>query len=66
MGFLGIENKKATKTAKAWILYLAFPLDKLYFNLTCEGGLGRESLAWSPTFSDSFHAPERFGELTLE
>ncbi|MFH0797206.1 MAG: DUF4838 domain-containing protein [Candidatus Omnitrophota bacterium] len=67
----------STKTPESWIMNLAFPLDKLtargvksegklYFNLIRGSSQGADPLAWSPTFSDNFHAPERFGELTLE
>jgi hypothetical protein len=67
----------STMTPKAWTLDLSIPLhrlapkeckpgNKLYFNVIRGVSLGAEPLAWSPTFSDSFQAPDRLGELTLE
>jgi hypothetical protein len=60
--------------AAVWRVSLAFPLDRLlpggvrpgqtvYANIL-RGG--REPLAWSPTFEDSFHRLEQLGEIVLE
>jgi len=63
-----------------WTVQLAFPLDTLvpgglqsgsvfYGNFNRSAGSGvhyREYLAWSPNYAESFHAPERLGELTLQ
>ncbi len=68
------------RTPEHWRVLCALPLATLlpgglhsgsvfYGNLYRQAGSGdiyREQLAWSPTFTTSFHQPDKFAELTLE
>lgn len=59
-----------------WVLYLTLPLDRLildgvkagdtfYMNVVRSMGMAESAVAWNATLR-GYHAPERFGEITLE
>jgi hypothetical protein len=58
----------------SWTVGLAFPLERLVPGGTKPGRTiyanllrgGNEPLAWSPTYSHSFHTLQRMGEIVLE
>jgi hypothetical protein len=74
----GAKVASDTGQADRWTVTLAIPLETIlpgglkagntfyanFFRAT--GGQPRELLGWTPNFGDSFHVPERLGELTLE